>query len=383
MDNEINENNNKSNQDTFENPPKISFYKINILASVENANINENENENKENINKKKKTNNNKKNLLLLDPFSNKKTKKNLKNILESSFRSKRNSRREEDENKDNLKDNKLNIVVVNNNENENQIKLNEFNSPNLISPRKKNKEKNNDRELNLSKLAEKLYENEEHFQKNIIPKKGSLIDSLNTIKKNDSFISEEIIKKKLKSNFNINIDSNNKDHSNANLLKEFSDKHLDNIKRKSNASSSSKGKSSIYNIKKGIKTNNYSNFKKSKYKNEVEVEKKEDKEEDKISIRKRPKFSNNNIISNSKTLKLNISSKPLKLYNNKKSPKEETETKIDNTKKKSSNKIKNNKSQINDNTKNEKIKSKKKDKKFCYFCCLNNKDNDSDEYCN
>ena len=29
MDNEINENNNKSNQDTFENPPKISFYKIN------------------------------------------------------------------------------------------------------------------------------------------------------------------------------------------------------------------------------------------------------------------------------------------------------------------------------------------------------------------
>ena len=381
MDNEINENNNKSNQDTFENPPKISLYKINILASVENANINENENESKENINKKKKNNNNKKNLLLLDPFSSKKTKKNLKNILESSFRSKRNSRKEEDENKDNLKDNKSNIVVVNNNENESPIKVNEFNSPNLINPRKKNKEKNNDRELNLCKLAEKLYENEEHFQKNIIPKKGSLIDSLNTIKKNDSFISEGIFKKKLKSNFNIYIDSTIKDQNNSNLLKEFSDKNLDKIKRKSNASSSSKGKSSIYNNKKGIKVSNCSSFKKIKFKNEVEM--KQDKEEDQISIRKRSKFSNNNIINNCKTLKQNISSKPLRLYDNKKPSKEETEINNDNTKKKSSNKIKNDKSKINDNTKNENIKNKKKNKKFCYFCCLNNKDNDSDEYCN
>jgi hypothetical protein len=51
MNNDVNENN------TFENPPKISIYKINILASVENANINENVNVNinEENINKKKK----------------------------------------------------------------------------------------------------------------------------------------------------------------------------------------------------------------------------------------------------------------------------------------------------------------------------------------
>jgi hypothetical protein len=140
MDNEINENNNKSNQDTFENPPIISFYKINILAAVENANINENKNEkeNKENINKKKKANNSKKNLLLLEPFSNKlKLKKSLKNILESSFRSKRSSMQDQDKNKDNPKDDKLNIIVVNNNENENLIKVNEFISPNLISPRK------------------------------------------------------------------------------------------------------------------------------------------------------------------------------------------------------------------------------------------------------
>jgi hypothetical protein len=387
MDNEINENNNKSNQDTFENPPKISFYKINILAAVENANINENKNEkeNKENINKKKKANNSKKNLLLLEPFSNKlKLKKSLKNILESSFRSKRSSMQDQDKNKDNPKDDKLNIIVVNNNENENLIKVNELISPNLISPRKSYNlnEKNNDSEFNLCKLAEQLYENEEHFQKNIIPKKGGLNDSLNTMKKNDSYISEEIIKKKVKNNYNLIIDSTDKDQSNANLLKEIIDKNKDDIKRKSNVSNSSKGKSSNYNIKKSTKKNNFSNFKKIKFKDEVEN--KEYKEEDKISIKKRPKFSNN-MLNNSRTLKQNFSSKPLRLYDNKKPAKEDTEIKIKNSKKKSSNKNKNNQSQINDNTKNEKTKNNKrdnKDKSFCYFCCLNNKDNDSDEYC-
>ena len=385
MNNDVNENN------TFENPPKISIYKINILASVENANINENVNVNinEENINKKKRTNS-KKNLLFLDTNSNKKKlkKNNIKNIFESSFRSKRTSFQEKEKNEDdNPKDEPPKIIVVNNSGNENSKKDSEFLSHSFMSHRSKNKlnENNNENELNLCKLADQLYENEEHFQKNIISKKGDF-DTLNTIKKNDSFISEEIIKKKYKNRFFLNEESICKDNSNANLLKELNDKNKEYKGRKSNVSSSSKGKSSNYNFKRSRKKNGSSNFKKLKIKNEIE--KKEDGGEDKNKIRKAPKLSND-MINNSRTFKENISAKLLRMNASKQSVYENNEIKGKNNKKKSPNKINNNKSKIiTDDTKNENenIKNKKKDskgKKFSFFCCLNNNGNDSDEFCN
>ena len=392
MDNEAIEKNNKSIQDTFENPPKISIYKINILASVENTNINENINGNineniKENegIIKDVKTKGSKKNLLYLDNFSNKRKSKksNIKNILESSFRSKKRSSLPDQGNNDNLKDNKSNKIVINNNGNNNSNKDSEFYSHIFISPRAKNQlnRENNESELKLSKLAEQLYKNEEHFQKKIISKKYGLNDSLNTIKKNDSFISEEIIKKKRKNNAFLKLESLDKDNSNSNLLKLFIE-NKDYKRRKSNVSSSSKGVSSNYNTKKD-KKKNYSNFKKIKIKNEID--KKGDGEEDKNKIKKIPKLSNDRI-NNSKTLKKNLSSKALRIFGSKKTLNENNDIKSKNTKKKSPNKINNNKSQINDDKKNEKNKTKKKDnksQKFRFFCCLNNKEDDSDENCN
>jgi len=371
MNNDINENNNKSIQDTFENPPKISIYKINILASVENANINENINEGS--LNNNKQTNGSKKNLLFLDTFSNKKKSKknNIKNILESSFRSKkRSSLADQEKDNDNLKDGKSNIIVINSIGNEIQNKDSDFYSCSFISPRGKNKliRENNESEFKLSKLAEQLYENEEHFQKDIISKKRGLNDSINTIKKNDSFISEEIIKKKRRNNMFLNVEPFDKDNSNANLLKDYK-------RRKSNVSSSSKGKSSNYNIKNYKKKNNFSNFKKNNFKNEAE--KKGDGEE----------YKNKNKKNSNMNLKQNLSSKILRIYDNKKTMNENNEIKNKNTRKKSSNKIKSDKSQINDDTKkgnNAKNKKKEnKNQKFRFFCCLNNNDNDSDENCN
>ena len=385
MDNEAIEKNNKSIQDTFENPPKISIYKINILASVENANINENINGNiNENINenegiiKNVKTKGSKQNLLYLENFSNKRKSKksNIKKILESSFRSKKRSSIQDKVNNDNdnLKDNKSNIIVINNNGNNNgnnnSNKDSEFYSHSFISP--------NESELKLSKLAEQIYENEEHFQKKIISKKYGLNDSLNTIKKNDSFISQEIITKKRKNNAFLKLESLDKDNSNANLLKLFIE-NKDYKRKKSNISSSSKGVSSNYNTK-NDKKKNFSNFKKIKIKNEID--KKGDGEEDKNKIKKIPKL-NNDRINKSRTLKKNLNSKSLRIFGNKKTLNENNDIKSKNTKKKSPNKIKNNKSQINDDQKNGKNKTKKKDnksQKFRFFCCLNNKDDDSDE---
>jgi hypothetical protein len=247
------------------------------------------------------------------------------------------------------------------------------------------NKNDNDNDILKLISLTNKIYENEEHFQKNIISKKGDF-DTLNTIKKNDSFISEEIIKKKYKNRFFLNEESICKDNSNANLLKELNDKNKEYKGRKSNVSSSSKGKSSNYNFKRSRKKNGSSNFKKLKIKNEIE--KKEDGGEDKNKIRKAPKLSND-MINNSRTFKENISTKLLRMNASKQSVYENNEIKGKNNKKKSPNKINNNKSKIiTDDTKNENenIKNKKKDskgKKFRFFCCLNNNGNDSDEFCN
>lgn len=377
MDNQIKENNNQSIQDTYENLPKISVYKINILASVENENIKENE----ENINSIKK-NNSKKNLLLLGPNpTKKKFKKKMKNILESSFRSKkRSSVPSQGKGNDNQKDYKSNIVVINNNENEYSNKGSELYSRSFISPRAKNKitKEKNESEFNLGKLADQLYEKEEHFQKSIFSKKAGLNDSINTVKKDESFISDEIIKKKRK-NY-LKLDSIDKDISNGNLLN-IIDQDNDNKRRKSNISSSSKGMSSNYNTKKDKKkNNNCSNFRKLKLKNDGE--KKEDGEGGKNKI----KQISNDMINNNSPLKKNLSSKVLRIFGSKKTVNENADNKSRNTKKKSSNKIRNNKSQINNNNKKDKKKKNTKDtkgKKFYFFCCLNSKDNDSDDNCN
>ena len=392
MNNAIKDSNNNRN----ETENKSKFYKINIIKTNEKEKLAESPKNNKKN------------NKLFLTPIQVRRKSKiendnEFKNFLLNSVCSKRGS---------------LIIPMTKDQPQINLLKIKTIKDKKAISPKYKkstfgcesynpkykrsvnynldinNNNVNNKQNsiLNILKLTSNIYNNDEHLKKDVVTKKID-INNIPNIKKSDLFMSgniDKIIKKK-KLIITFGLNEQNEINVNQN---EFKSNKLNSFKRK--ISSGSKGKSS--NDK-----NSFSNYIKINKRNKSPSKERHDesnknknndinlitenstknkpiREEDMTS--KSIKFS----LGRAKTLKTK-SNYDQKIIEEKR--KFKSKISVRNNKLKSNKKvnINSNKSQANDtinNSKKESLKNelntKKEKKKICFFCCLSQKSNDSDE---
>ena len=392
---DMKETNNINTQEKIKNEKK-NFFKINIIKPKDNETNHEIQNSNK--INKKR---------LLFSPIQIRRRSKNeeqIKNFLESSLREKRSfikkSEDKEKEKENEKEKNYQNIIKSKtmkekNTNNEKKNKVENLLFRGSISPTKKkilnndinNNINNNNDILNLIKYANKLYENDQHFDKLLISNKFETNESINN-KKGDSLLHLKYLphKKRLIINFGLDDDNSlnwrkERKISNGSRLKSFSnyvnknlrftpkkEKEIESNKNNNNnlildnkfMCSNKSNKSNRLINNNGDLTSKSSKFYASKGKivkkqildigENALKDKDKDKEKDKIKINKK---------NTSKT-------------NKSKNKKKES--------------INSNRNQTNDcdilkkqNTEN-KNKLKKKKNLFCLFCCLNYKQNDSGE---
>ena len=442
MNNEIIENNNNL-QDNNENQNNSNFYKINIIKTNENEVVPQT-------------PVNNKQNRLLLSPTVKRRKSKNEdeinKMMLDSSFREKKIplSKSVKKENPPDspksprspnfiqnlkktktLKEKNKNSVRYNNKKDKNKDKDKEIlYQYSNISPKRRisvnynnnyffnNSNKKTKKEssyLNILKYTKKLYENDEHLNKQMLTKKIDIND-LSKIKKSDLFISNKMNnkhfqKKKLIISFGLN------ENENPILFQESYNKNLKSFKRK--ISSATRGKPSN-ELSKNKEKSSFSNF--LQFKQKSQNRENEDETSKHFYGNNYYNFDNNLIEENSnKNYKPNkdgdITSKSSKFYLRAKTFKtknlstgkileEKTEKDDKNGKNKNklkinqkANKIKNqkkesiisNKNKINDfdilkkeSPKNIENKiensTNKKKKKFWFFCCFGSKENESEE---
>ena len=334
------------------------------------------------------------------------------KNLLRQSLKTKHsNANKKEKDRRDIKKKNTINSINQNyQNELSKQNSLGGSISPKRI--RKINIEDNDDKDnniINLFEMTDKLYTNDEHFQKDLI-QKNKVINknsSSNTIKRNQLMsgrINNLQQKKKLIITFGLNEDNNN-------LKNSFADNSEKNFHFKRRISVVTKGIDSEFN--KNKEKSNFSYYLKLKQK--LRTPSKEINDESKGNTNNNNNHKNENHKVNAlhschtnkeksrakrnsqfyrektnKTFKNIESPKKAKEEENEKEETYSKPKKSNNIKKvnsKKSNNIKNyNKTQIpNDVVEIPKTENQKKHtnlkSKFCFLCCLTNKLNDSDEF--
>ena len=432
MNNEIKENNNNNLQVNNENQNNIPFYKINIIKSCEKVVVPQTP------------VNNTKKNLLLSPKRRKSRNEDELNKILlDCSFRSKKipilnPTKKDNPPDSPNLQNLAQKSKILNEKDK---------NSPNRNNYSNKNKEilnqdvsissrsrisinfnnninnsnsKNNNNEssyLNILKYTKKIYENDEHLNKQMLTKKIDIND-LSKLKKNDLFTSgkmgnKNFQKKKLIISFGLNENENENPH----ILQGNYNKNIKSFKRK--ISSGTKGRPSN-ELSKSKEKSSFSNFIKLKEKIVNRVKGNESSKNFYINNN-----NDNNLMEDNNSIKLyklnkdvDLTSKSSKFYlstknikaknmntgkileeksekNDKNKNKVRNNPKINKTKNQKKESISSNKNQTNDfdiikkeTTKNKENKiennlennTNKKKKKICFFCCLNSKENDSDE---
>ena len=251
------------------------------------------------------------------------------------------------------------------------------------------NKNPNDKGALNIITLTNKIYEDEEHFQKNIINKKNYKNISPNPRVKRNNILSERIndlFPNKKKLSFGINYKFF------KDLLPENSNKNIHLRKRLS--SSIKIGEINLFN--RSIEKSNYSNFLKIKQNLRNIIKERENSkfffETQKNNNKYKLNNDNQNGLLRAKTFK-QIRNKDNKYYEKFDEKKDKTTVKSNrkiklnkmNTQKINVQKMNINKNQIQDVDLNQKeiIKkqnnSKKNRKSWCVLCCLNNDPNDSD----
>ena len=286
------------------------------------------------------------------------------------------------------------------------------------ISPKniRKMKIENNDKEknlINLFQMTDKLYTNDDHFQKDFITKNkiNNKINSSNISKKNhfnSGRINNLQRKKKLIITFGLNEDKNN---NNNTILKssfaENSEKNLQNLHFNRRKSTITKGVDSELN--KSKEKSNFSQYLKLKqrYRSASKDINDESNGNNNSTHKQKNESHPNHALHNCKTnneknfTRRNSQfyrAKTYKTSKNTESPKKMKEIekedikskKLNKFKKAYTNKINNNKSSkspiFNDDEEMPKKEQKKEKKqnnfksKFCLLCCLKNKLNDSDE---
>ena len=427
MNNEIKENNNNNLKENNENQKNNHFYKINIIKTSEKQVIPQTP------------INNNKQNKLLLSPTSKRRKSKNEdeinKMMLDCSFRSKKITLSKSVK-KDNPIDspksprptNFINNLQKTTTIKEKDKKFDRYNNKDEeklynksnISPKRRisvnynnnnfnnsnKKSKNENSYLNILKYTRNIYENDEHLKKQMLTKKIDINDLAN-MKKNNLFISNRINnknfqKKKIIISFGLN------ENENPIILQEGYNKNLKSFKRK--ISSATKGGPSN-ELSKSKEKSSFSNFLKFNQKSSNR-----EKEGESSRNYNKKNFENNLMEDNSiKNFKPNkggdLTSKSSKFYltaktiktknmnsvkileekNDKNKNKLKSNQKENKTKNQKKESINSNKNQTNDfdilkkespKNKENKIENNinKKKKKFWFFCCLNFKENDSDE---
>ena len=187
MNNEINENANNKNG---ENENNTSFYKINIIKPTEKSK--EKEFENQKNVKQKN-------NRLLASPtVKRKKPDIDIKNILMSSFVSKRGEPEKMPKKlvkTKSLADNDHLLLGIKNMGNNSSV------LKSSVTKQKKNDNNNENHSLNFLKFANTLYENDEHLNKDLIVKNLNA-NKIAKINNNEIIIIGRIDKSLL--NFNI-----------------------------------------------------------------------------------------------------------------------------------------------------------------------------------
>ena len=367
MNNDINECNNNNSSEKNKNGKETPFYLINILKPIENENFHDMP---------LSPTHKSIKNRLFLSPpiKARRKSKNEIetKNLLRKSFMPKKNTMFESSK-KDKELFNKTKTINNPNSYKNQNIYLRECRS---ISPvRKKrmkdncNNNNNNDDTSNIFKFTNQLYENDEHFNKLLISKKNDM-NPKNSPKK------KIIVKFELDDNVSIN-----------KLYK----KKISNIFRKKES----------YDINKGEEKRSFTNFIKMR----TGYSPKKEREDEDINRTIRNSNYNQNMFTNylefnnknnkdgdctTKSVKFYSKSKTVK-SKNMNVPDKSLVNEYDKTSKKKTNKKR---GSLNSSIKNQtnfyEIPKKKKTKKkntsknkkklFCLFCCLNSKQNDSDE---
>ena len=179
MNNEISKNvNNKKG----ENENKASFYKINIIKTTENP---------KEKEFETPKNEKQKNNRLLASPFvRRKKSDIDIKNILMSSFVSKRGEPSILVEKEQKIPKNMLKTKSLADNDLSLRIKDMGNNNPvRKRSAKKKNDNNNENDSLNLLKYTNNLFENDEHLNKDLIVKKININNNISKFNNNEIIV--------------------------------------------------------------------------------------------------------------------------------------------------------------------------------------------------
>jgi len=358
MNNEINGSKIMQSGETKDQENKSPYHKFNSMQSIENEKINELKNHEVHNR--------------FLSPNSNSKKVKFFNNNIDSENTPKMakfNKKFEEMKGRDrNINDKKTKTTRNKIKNNKNKFLLSDIMSHNIYKPKKSVNTsfvlKNPNEVLNIVKLANHLYENDEHFQKEIFAKKVNL-NNYYQKKNSNLFTSSLLTKKSKKKKIVISLGVND----DKNSLKGSTVQNKD-FKRKIT------GASKFYNSN---DKNSYTDYAKNKQKKVIKKGDESVKQKIKSNLFKE---ENNKVFLKLKSVKLKNENIPEKLLNKDKISKEEK------NKNKQANSLNTNKKSADDNNitlfnrKESEIIQKStnnKKKKFCLFCCLYPNQNGSD----